>query len=379
MPKRCGDLAGFTFKVTSELVGKYATTLVCRQKKFNFSADHTEKLQQEETKKVKWPDLQIQGKPAGEFYGGRRVDFKGINKSDYKDKFGYQEFELNMYAGDHHKKSSGTLKIDPYADAGPEHKTIGIPMPAEMWGPQNYTNPTTGVTSVVRVLKWAGNYTSADNCGNFHIALKDGVVVITIKTQITVNGGGAARVSGRIFNKIKEAVEEFWNSRSSGYFQWVYHRDQCKRGKDCDCRVITNKKGDFLQSGCCKVPFRVVVEQGGDNPVTITLLTPAERAQLASSGYVPGLRADTKHFYYPENRAHTFAHEFGHMMGFPDQYWEGAIEAGALNAGASPAFPIDRSSIMGQDMGDAQEIHIGAAWFKSWVTSNVDQMSPIPT
>ena len=56
MAKRCGDKTTFKYKVTSELVGKYVTLLICRKKKFDFASVFTEKITKEETKKIKWPD-----------------------------------------------------------------------------------------------------------------------------------------------------------------------------------------------------------------------------------------------------------------------------------------------------------------------------------
>jgi hypothetical protein len=70
------------------------------------------------------------------------------------------------------------------------------------------------------------------------------------------------------------------------------------------------------------------------------------------------------------------------MMGFPDQYWYGVIAAGSLNATGQPAaaggaFPIDDTSIMGQNMAQAKLVHIEAAWFSTWVNANVDAMKPL--
>ena len=114
MAKRCGDATRFRYKVTSELIGKYVTLLICRKKKFDFAGVFTEKITKEETKKIKWPDQEIE-EQADDFYGGRKVDFKGLDKLSYKEKFDHQEFEISLYQGSHRKRSAkAPLKIEPY-------------------------------------------------------------------------------------------------------------------------------------------------------------------------------------------------------------------------------------------------------------------------
>jgi len=370
--KRCGDLAGFTFKVTSELVGKYAITLVCRRKKFKFTADQSEELKQEETKKVVWPDLPDLDKGEDVFYGGRQVDFRGLNKLSYDEKFQHQEFGLSIYVGEHDKKSTGLpLEIEGYPDVQQTPLIeIGIPMPVEQF--LNVTNPTTGVVERQWIQFSSGAGLSAHNCGRFHLELKDGVVTITVKINITSVSGGTGKKKG-IFKDIKKRTEQFWNSADKGFLQWVYHRENCKRRVNCDCRIVRDRKGKFVQAGCCKVPVRLSVQRGPDCPITVTHLTPGQLSQLRSpQRRVPGLRADSTHLYWPENRANTYAHEVGHMMGFPDQYPTGTLEVGA-RVGGEVTFEIDDSSVMGTSQGAAKKEHISAEWFKTWIQDNVER------
>jgi len=386
MPKRCGDLAGFSFKVSSELVGKYATTMVCRKNKFNITVTYTEKLQKEETKKVKWPDLPEDGKPDGNFYGGRKVDYKGLNKLSYSDKFKEQEFDLEIFQGKSVKKSAGSpLKIEAYPDAASERKAVGIPMPTAMWELKDELDPATMTIKKVRKKTWSdpvGNaYVAGQNCGNFHIEFKDGVVTVTVKITLTAAAGSKGKVSGKMFKNVKKTVETFWNSKERGMFQWVYHRDDCKRKDKCNCPILKDSKGKYIYTGCCKVPLQVKIEKGNDNPVTVHFLSLAQQKEKKKKGYVSGLRANTLNLYYPENNPGTFAHEVGHMMGFPDQYWYGVVEGASMDANGQPqasgSFPIDDDSIMGQNMGKAKKEHIGAKWFSDWINAKIDKMSPL--
>jgi hypothetical protein len=126
---------------------------------------------------------------------------------------------------------------------------------------------------------------------------------------------------------------------------------------------------------------RLTVEQGADNKVNVHFLTLTQRWDLLTKGAVPGLRADTLNVYYPENNPHTYAHEVGHMMGFPDQYWYGIVATGAMGTNGLPvpgaAFPIDDDSIMGQSMSQATTVHINAKWIFDWINANVDDMKPL--
>src|SRR3954447_16079724 len=130
MPKRCGDLAQFRFKVEAPVIGKVASIKVRRKKDDNLTAHHVETLTKAEDKKIRWPDLQD---PAGsEFFGGRKTDLKGLNKLSYQDRFKEQEFKLELSVATKKVKSSGFLKINAYADVADDHKVIGVPMPTEM-------------------------------------------------------------------------------------------------------------------------------------------------------------------------------------------------------------------------------------------------------
>jgi hypothetical protein len=380
MAKRCGDLAEFRFKVKSKSVGKTAVTKVLRAKDNNLTASFAETLSKAEDKKIRWPDLPDK---SGAFYGGRKPDFKGLDKKSYKDKFTEQEFMLELFVEGVKKKSTaGHLKINGYADVGDDHKSIGIPMATQMWTSQATVGPTGAVTPGVMSwsdptgTSWQNNPSGKSNCGDFHLSVKDGVVGIKVKIELL----GAGIRKGLVFRSVKKLAEAFWNG-PSGYRQWVYHRKNCRRKDDCDCAVVSNSKYVYSRTGCCKVPVRLTVEQGADNKVNVHFLPLAQRFQLLTKGVVPGLRANTLNFYYPENNPHTFAHEVGHMMGFPDQYWYGIVAAGSMGTNGAPtggsAFPIDPNSIMGQSMSQATTVHINAKWIFDWINANVDDMKPL--
>jgi hypothetical protein len=373
---RCGDEAKIEYEVSGELVGKPITTVVHRTKKWTETAIYTEKAYKK--KKFVWPDLD-KGLE-GLFYGGRQVDWKGLDKESYQSKFSHQEFALALYQGHRFLEDAGaTLVIEQYPDVGREHKEIGIPLTMARWTSHQQLSLRDGIVRTY-YLSSDSLYDSSPgrgNCGNFHIELKDGVCVITVKLTL-VKAGTSQEESPRVFRYVKKRSEAFWNSTSSGYNQWVHHRSDCKRKKDCNCSLITDKKGDYTSAGCCKIPIKLNVEEGSDNRVQIVRLNPAQREEAAQNILglnrwgATGTQANTGLFYYPENRVGTYAHERGHMMGFPDQYPTGAIVAGAMSI-AGPtgggAFPIDDSSIMGMSQGRAQRIHAEASWISGWIGS----------
>ena len=85
---------------------------------------------------------------------------------------------------------------------------------------------------------------------------------------------------------------------------------------------------------------------------------------------------DTKNLFYPEDRVNTYAHEVGHMLGFPDQYPKGVIAKGAMSAAgpvAGAAWPIDDSSVMGMDQAIAKKIHAEAEWFDNWINDKLEE------
>src|SRR5215510_11439031 len=114
---RCGDPAKFSFKVSGELVGRYATVLIVRSDPENFTSLHVQKLDQTDYSGIDWPDLQKKNAADGTFYGGRIIDFQGLDKLSYRDKMAKQQFGLELWQGKRKKKSAGAaLKIDAYPD-----------------------------------------------------------------------------------------------------------------------------------------------------------------------------------------------------------------------------------------------------------------------
>jgi len=386
MAERCGDKAKLDFEVTSELVGKMAHIWVIRDYAEDFAGTHEEVLKKAENKEISWPDQEKEDKE-GEYCSGRMADFRGLDKKSYKDKMDAQRFELRIYINEKHNQSNDSIWIDGYADAQEDFtgtNAKGVPLSLVNWESSYMAKvimPDGKKKKVRKPRKFKAGDTRLANCGSYNIELKDGVVTITVKVDIEPAPGSKQTVDTKVFDYIKKRVEGFWNSSSSGFLQWVYHRTGCKRGDICRCSVIMSG-GKVVQAGCCKFPLLVKLERGGssDNKVYVHFTNPLQRIlgyeSLKDFLKNEPIRADTMTFYYPEDGANTYAHEVGHMMGFPDQYRTGHVDAGAVDAkGKSTGgglFPIDDASIMGGGQTKVQLCHIEASWIKDWVASKTD-------
>lgn len=378
MAERCGDPAHMEFQVTDELVGKMAHIWVIRNEAEDFAGTHEEILKQAENKKIPWPDQEVEGKE-GQFYGGRMADFRGLGSKSYSDRMAAQLFELRIFVNEKNNKSDTTLSIDAYPDAQKDctgANRVGIPVHVTKWFQEDVIAADGSVTWSHE--QFSPSAPDIENVGNYHIALKDGAVTITVKVKLKAAAGSKKQVTPAVFQDIKKRVETFWNG-SSGYLQWVYHRTGCQRGKACKCAVLRSA-GKVVQAGCCKFPVSVVLEEGPDNEVEIEFLSLWQKFKVFV-GSDSGASAHTALFPYPEDRANTYAHEIGHMMGFPDEYETGHVDSAAIDANCvatgAGTFPIDNASIMGGGMVVARERHFKAAWIKDWVESNTDPIEAI--
>ena len=402
MAEYCGDEANLEYQADANLVGEFVHIKVNRWDKKSVSADGFQEITATKTD-MKWPDQEVKG--GSGHYGGRQVDFKGLNKRSYTDKFALQNFTLSAHHSYQTVESSATKTIDELPAAGPDPQNVGIPMQIEKWQKHVATNAAgvqTITYSLIPGFPLAANYFAQPaakkaNAGKFDIEHKDGVIVITVK--IKLNSQTPGKSTKKAFKAIKKTVEAFWNSDSQGFNQWIYHREGCKRGKECNCAVVKRKE-KYLAAGCCKVPFKVVIEEGGagDSEVDLHFLNPSQskearanaRATKGNTIQLPmnhpnfwgasGFGANSYTLSYPENRAGTYAHEVGHMLGFPDEYATGAVIPGAMSAagptGGSP-WPISVSSVMGTSQTVAKKRHLEASWFNDWINSNVDTMKVI--
>jgi hypothetical protein len=367
---------------------------------FNISASHSEELERAERRRVEWPDLQVDGEPDGVFYGGRRVDFSGLNGLSYREKFDQQEFSLHLYVGEASQRSTRRpIKIEAYDDVDEDRQLIGIPMETQQWQyvTPPVTNPATGAQDYSGSTFSLANDISrhsferdpSRNCGKFTLEIRDGVFVLIVKIHLrtteTAPAGGGLDV---VFDYIKRRVERFWNSGIYGFNQWIYHREGCERGTNCDCSIVRTSSREYINAGCCKIPFKVVVEQGDSsddltNVVNLHYLNPTQTQEALDNeaglnfwGPSVSVVVCTTDLYYPENRINTYAHEFGHMLGFPDQYPNGVVQRGAMSASGPVSgadWPIDDDSIMGMRQGEAKLIHAGASWFNDWINDNLDE------
>lgn len=368
----CGDEAKLKYQADAKLIGEFAHIKIQRLDRKSVSADGFQEITATTTD-MKWPDLEVKNGPG--YFGGRQVDFKGLSKKSYKDKFALQNFTISAHHADQTVEASNTEVID---ELPAKKDTISLGTsawpgaPTEQWSFNSSTNA------------WSVDPTSAGYVyqDKFDMELKDGVVVITVRVTFTKGKG-----SGTVFNYFKKKVEDFWNSKSSGLNQWVYHRKGCKRGDDCSCSVDSS-------AGCCKVPFKVVIEYGGTNAnqINIHYLNPLQAVDAVFGKGATNLAVavDTGNVYYPEDSPNTYAHEVGHMMGFPDQYVQGVHNVGNVGVtgagamastgpvGPVPAgvFAVDADSIMGANQGRVQRVHAAAAWFHKFINT-IDAMEPV--
>ncbi len=382
MADRCGDLAYILFEVSPELVGAEAFVWVKRENAQLISGTYTQILEKASYEMIEYPDQESKN-GSGKYYSGRMADFRGLDKKSYKDKMSAQRFKLRIYVNEKHHDSNNNLQMDAYtADAETANVgrwAKGIPMSAFQWKIESSTDAKGNKTIKKKLLDRGKG--KGKNCGSYHIKIKDAVTTITVKLNL-VDGKGN-KVEGRIFDHVKSKAEAFWNAPDKGFMQFVYHRTDCMRKKGCRCSVIVSENKEVIQAGCCKFPLRLKVEEGGDNRVEVRRLTPFELEEKIKSGRVfpidptTGKRRgmNTGLFYFPSTQPNSYAHEIGHMMGFPDQYLTGWADAEAIDksspkpaAGSKSKFPIDDESIMGRTQGKAKECHFSANWIMSWVS-----------
>lgn len=377
---RCGNKAIIQYEVSGELVGKVATVEVQRKGNPKLTASVQAPLPQTKNK-IPWPDL-ADGK--GSYYGGRQVDWMGLDKCSYETKFKHQKFELRIVVAGKKPKTSGQrVEIQAYANKGPDQRKVGLPMDIYQ-GPAVQTFNAQGQPVLVATspdspaarANWV-----ATGSGCFNLQFKDGEVLIRIKLNL-VKAGTSTPVKDEVFKAFKRSVESFWNDRGAGFRQWVFHRVDCLRGDQCNCSVLYKneggKKEQMLHGGCCKFPSRVVIEHGNDNTVNVTFLTKAEILQyVKGSGQWPGA-FNTQNICYPEDVTNSYAHEVGHMMGLPDEY-NGPGSYPTLAAASPSPFPVTPDSIMGSTMQRAYQRHLEyPELFADWVSSNVTKVKVIP-
>jgi hypothetical protein len=351
---RCGNNAKFEYEVSSELIGTLAQVNVERKGRDTLTASYVVELKNTKTD-LKWPDQEDEN---GEYYGGCKVDWKGLDKENFKSKFKHQKFQVQIMSGEKSKSSGKRIDIKPYADKGPQEKKVGFPIDVRVADHNPAQFDTMG--NLISTVFPKGSSWTQNNVGHFWIHFKDGEFIITVKVQLNNLMDPSKPIKSEVWNHFKKKVESFWNDPGCGFRQWVFHRTGCVRGDFCDCRVLykgKKQKGqEMIRGGCCKFPIRVVVEKGSDNPVNMSFLTQSEIQTYAiHDQQVPGYDFNTAEMFYPEDVPNSYAHEIGHMMGLPDEY---SPEAGGTVDANQTDFPITSDSIMGTTMQRAYERHL---------------------
>jgi hypothetical protein len=337
MPK-CGDKATLRWEVEAPLVGKTGIVMIMRTPDMRISALHTFKIPATKEQEIRWPDQEDPDSP-GKHFGGRKVDFIGLNSKTYQDRMADQQYFLNFEVAGKSKRS-GDTKIEGYPDKGAIKVNDGIPYEVVM-GPRP--------SWFRRVFKKETNIipprTKFTNCGIYELELKDGVVWVILKAEFNMSFAFIQACLNAGVNpekEIREKILDFWNG-PRGFGGWAFHRKDCVRKKHCACAVTFSINGNKFLTGCCKIPLRVRFEQGSDIKVKIVDSNWITQQQAAGSGAV----ADTGHFPHPEYSPDCYAHEAGHFFGFPDQYGE----AGGATATDKSKWPIDNPGVMGPATG----------------------------
>ncbi len=149
---------------------------------------------------------------------------------------------------------------------------------------------------------------------------------------------------------VPEAAKQSIISTVEGVYrdQWLLHRRGCGRSTGCTCDRTYK---------CCKFDLEVRL-----------LLVDAPGAMVNEVNFWPGTaRADSANWFRIESRpGKTWAHEVGHLMGFYDEYPEGAT-------GSHPWVPDLPNSIMGNGT-KVYNYHIEEfrAWFSSQAGEEFD-------
>jgi len=119
----------------------------------------------------------------------------------------------------------------------------------------------------------------------------------------------------------------------------LFHRAQCTQGDGCDCPK---------NQGCCKIRVRIFVdfvESGQHHEVNL----------FQGAG-----RANSGNWTRVKTRDNSYAHETGHLLGFYDEYFQGAV-------GQAPRWKLQSDVIMSTGLRVPPEYY----WdFRDWLKKN---------
>jgi hypothetical protein len=180
--------------------------------------------------------------------------------------------------------------------------------------------------------------------GKFDILLKKGEIEIIVKIKL-VNRQGAKPATGTaslppigppLIAAEKATMKADIEGKLSG--KRIFHRAQCKQGDGCGCPK---------NQGCCKMRVKVVVEfveTGHHHEVNL----------FQGAG-----RANALNWTRVKTRENSYAHETGHLLGFYDEYADGAV-------GKLPRWKVQPNVIMSTGLVVPAEYY----WdFRDWIKS----------
>ncbi|MBK9419049.1 MAG: peptidoglycan-binding protein [Flavobacteriales bacterium] len=182
----------------------------------------------------------------------------------------------------------------------------------------------------------------------YHIGFRSGILHITTRIKLInrlgakpTGGGSPPPIGPPVTAAEKASMKTDIESKLTG--KWFMHRVKCGRDKRCDCDE---------KNGCCKFRVRVhveFVESGEDHVVDL----------FQGTG-----RASSRKWTRVKTRPNSWAHETGHLLGWYDEYADGAL-------GATPRWKVTNPDAV---MGSGLRVPFTYYWdFRDWLKAKTSQ------